>query len=77
MKSYAGVINAGEPMEKYNVLFDTGSEDVFFFDQTCKSKDCINHRKYKKGKNFKFIKKNDSLAYISGSVDTYTGEDNV
>ena len=33
MKSYAGVINAGEPMEKYNVLFDTGIISRFNFAQ--------------------------------------------
>ena len=67
MKSYTGKIKAGDiegSSSEYNVLYDTGSEDVFLFDQSCKTEDCIHHNKYKKGKAFKFIKKNDSLAVI-------------
>lgn len=42
MISFYGTIVAGEydKKNKYPVLFDSGSEDVFLFDETCKDEDC-------------------------------------
>jgi hypothetical protein len=55
MVSYYGLITVGD--EKYQALFDSGSEDVFLFDESCSSRDCLNHKKYKKSKNYRFISK--------------------
>jgi hypothetical protein len=54
MISYYGTINvggdgSGRPGESYKTLFDSGSQDVFLFDEKCISVDCAPHKKYKPG----------------------------
>jgi len=36
MISYFGTISVGEKSNEYKVLFDSGSQDIFLFDESCK-----------------------------------------
>lgn len=60
MISYYGEIGVGESEEnnqKFKVLFDTGSTDLFIPDETCDTKSCENHKKYKETSTHKVIEK--------------------
>ncbi|KAI8338066.1 aspartic peptidase domain-containing protein, partial [Chlamydoabsidia padenii] len=43
---YSGEITIGEPPQPFQVVFDTGSSDVWVMSTQCKSKSCAHHRRY-------------------------------
>ncbi len=81
MINYYGEIYVGgrykENSQKFKVLFDTGSTDIFLLDEKCNDKNCRPHKKYHKTKNYKVIKEHSSISYISGDIHSQVGTDDV
>jgi len=44
--SYSGIIHVGSPPQEFRVVFDTGSAHVVLPAATCRSKSCLQHRRY-------------------------------
>ncbi|NXY06747.1 PEPC protein, partial [Pteruthius melanotis] len=75
--SYFGEISIGEPPQKFSVLFDTGSSNLWVPSMDCKSPACFNHAKFKPGDSATFSPDGRSytVSYGSGSVTIVLGYD--
>ncbi|XP_039551898.1 gastricsin [Passer montanus] len=75
--SYFGEISIGEPPQKFLVLFDTGSSNLWVPSTDCKSPACLNHAKFKASASATFSPSGQSLtvSYGSGSVTILLGSD--
>ncbi|KYN99718.1 plasmepsin VII, partial [Plasmodium gaboni] len=85
LSTYYGQVQIGEDSENnLNVLFDTGSSEVWILNDTCKNSMCNNlHRKYKRTKSFvyKYDKKGlpsiIEIFYLSGKIIAFEGYDTI
>ncbi|XP_039941496.1 pepsin B [Hirundo rustica] len=75
--SYFGEISIGEPPQKFLVLFDTGSSNLWVPSTDCKSPACFNHAKFKPGDSATFTPSGRSytVSYGSGAVTVVLGSD--
>ncbi|NXM61616.1 PEPC protein, partial [Illadopsis cleaveri] len=75
--SYFGEISIGEPPQKFLVLFDTGSSNLWVPSSDCKSPACFNHAKFKPGDSATFtpIGRSYTVSYGSGDVTIVLGSD--
>ncbi|NXO46305.1 PEPC protein, partial [Locustella ochotensis] len=75
--SYFGEISIGEPPQKFLVLFDTGSSNLWVPSSDCKSPACFNHAKFKPGDSATFSPSGQSctVSYGSGAVTIVLGSD--
>jgi hypothetical protein len=74
---YYGSINIGSPKQTFNVIFDTGSSNLWIPSNNCN--DCNNKNKYQSSKSSTYSK-NDStfnIEYGSGPVSGFFSEDTV
>lgn len=77
---YYGPIGLGSPSQPFNVIFDTGSSNLWIPSKLCKSIACRLHQKYDHDKSFTYVANGQALvlAYGSGncrgilSADTLT-----
>ncbi|NWV70465.1 PEPC protein, partial [Malurus elegans] len=75
--SYFGEISIGEPPQKFLVLFDTGSSNLWVPSVDCKSPACFNHAKFKANDSATFTPGGQSytVSYGSGAVTIVLGSD--
>ncbi|NXB53744.1 PEPC protein, partial [Leucopsar rothschildi] len=75
--SYFGEISIGEPPQKFLVLFDTGSSNLWVPSMDCKSPACFNHAKFQPSDSATFTSSGQShtVSYGSGSVTIVMGCD--
>ncbi|XP_073065273.1 aspartic proteinase oryzasin-1-like [Primulina eburnea] len=77
---YYGEIHIGSPPQKFTVIFDTGSSNLWVPSAKCYfSIACYLHPRYKSGlsKTYKKNGKSCSISYGSGSVSGFLSQDNV
>ncbi|CAA0817935.1 Aspartic proteinase A1 [Striga hermonthica] len=77
---YYGEISIGSPPQKFTVIFDTGSSNLWVPSGKCYfSIACYFHSRYKSGKSSTYTKigKPCSISYGSGSISGYFSQDNV
>eukprot|EP01079_Euglenida_sp_SAG-EU17-18_P007092 gene7092-1267_t len=74
---YYGPITVGTPPQDFNVLFDTGSSNLWVPGPACKSASCLAHKKYAptKSTSYKADGRNFSIQYGSGSVQGHLDND--
>jgi saccharopepsin len=74
---YYGEISLGTPAQKFNVVFDTGSSNLWVPGKDCWSPACWNHRKFYSSKSSSFVANKTSfeIRYGSGSLKGTTGQD--
>lgn len=72
---YIGEIFIGTPPQKFTVVFDTGSSDIWIPDHECDS--CASHEKFdeKKSTSFKDVNDDFMIQYGSGPVQGKTAEE--
>ncbi|KAL1020843.1 hypothetical protein UPYG_G00005430 [Umbra pygmaea] len=77
--SYYGVISIGNPPQSFNVLFDTGSADLWVPSVYCNSTACQDHVKFNHSKSstFKGTNHTVSIQYGTGSLFGVLGIDTV
>ncbi|NXI24575.1 PEPC protein, partial [Sterrhoptilus dennistouni] len=75
--SYFGEISIGEPPQKFLVLFDTGSSNLWVPSSDCKSPACFNHAKFQPNDSATFTPSGRSytVSYGSGAVTIVLGSD--
>lgn len=74
---YYGKIAIGTPPQEFNVIFDTGSSNLWVPSSNCYSLACFNHKKYYSSRSSSFKKNNTKFAirYGSGSVEGIISND--
>ncbi|XP_078402444.1 gastricsin-like [Cetorhinus maximus] len=76
---YYGSITIGTPPRSFEVLFDTGSSNLWVPSIYCNSPACRNHKRYNPNlsSTFKTRGQSFSIAYGSGSLTGYFGYDTI
>ncbi|GBC10559.1 hypothetical protein RclHR1_09720001 [Rhizophagus clarus] len=75
--SYYGKVLIGN--QKFNMLMDTGSSNIWVPNKNCTSASCRNHNDYDSDKSPTFTREGNawSITYGTGSASGVTGKDNV
>ncbi|NXG76714.1 PEPC protein, partial [Baryphthengus martii] len=75
--SYFGEITIGTPPQKFLVLFDTGSSNLWVPSTYCQTAACFNHAKFNPSASSTFISSDQSytLSYGSGTLVVVLGYD--
>ncbi|NXI97417.1 PEPC protein, partial [Psophia crepitans] len=75
--SYFGEISIGTPPQKFLVLFDTGSSNLWVPSTYCQAPACFNHAKFKPDKSSTFIYNGQThnISYGSGTLTAVLGYD--
>ncbi|XP_075428592.1 pepsin A-like [Ascaphus truei] len=76
---YFGTIYIGTPPQEFNVVFDTGSANLWVPSVSCSSAACTNHRRFNPHLSSSFQSTNEvvSISYGTGSMTGALGYDTV
>ncbi|XP_064538716.1 pepsin-2B-like [Drosophila montana] len=74
---YYGVITIGTPPQSFNVLFDTGSSNLWVPSNQCPSEACMDHSRYNPAAStsYKYNGKPITLVYGTGNMTGYLAVD--
>ena len=76
---YFGIISLGSPAQNFNVIFDTGSSDLWVAGSGCALMSCGLHRKYKSSASTSYIQNGTDfhITYGSGPVSGFQSIDDL
>ncbi|XP_076857363.1 pepsin A-like [Brachyhypopomus gauderio] len=77
--SYYGVISIGTPPQSFQVIFDSGSSNLWVPSVYCSSEACQNHNKFNPQQSSTYKSNNEALSieYGTGSMTGFLGYDTV
>ncbi|XP_069495859.1 pepsin A-like [Ambystoma mexicanum] len=67
--AYYGTISIGNPPQDFNVLFDSGSSNLWVPSVYCNSSSCANHKKFNPSSSTTFKPTNESISLTYGTGD--------
>ncbi len=65
--TYYGRIQLGTPPQDFNVVFDTGSTELWVMSERCASVACTSHERYKADRSSTFVKREQPFRVIYGT----------
>lgn len=65
--TYFGEIELGTPGQRFNVIFDTGSSDLWVMGAGCSSPACMNHRRFNSNLSHTFEPNGANFAIVYGT----------
>ncbi|KAJ1725426.1 hypothetical protein LPJ53_000356 [Coemansia erecta] len=76
---YYGYIDIGNPPQKFSVVFDTGSSNIWVPGDACKSSACVEHRRFNTSQSGSFMNtgKKIQIQYGTGFIAGDVGQDTV
>ncbi|KAJ2014149.1 hypothetical protein GGI03_001945 [Coemansia sp. RSA 2337] len=76
---YYGYIGVGNPPQKFSVIFDTGSSNIWVPGEACRSSACVAHRRFSKDRSSTFLPKSQKIEiqYGTGFIAGEIGLDTV
>mmetsp|Transcript_12503 Transcript_12503/g.22713 ORF Transcript_12503/g.22713 Transcript_12503/m.22713 type:complete len:502 (+) Transcript_12503:37-1542(+) len=75
---YVGRIAVGTPPQYFNVIFDTGSSNLWITSTECESEACMAHHRFNKGgsSTFSSVGVDMNVKFGTGSIEGYLAQDN-
>lgn len=79
LTSFVGAISVGTPPQAFNVVFDTGSSNLWINSDECNSQTCLKHRRFKRkaSRTFKKTETEIKVTFGSGEILGEIVEDTV
>ena len=79
LSQYVGEIEIGNPSQRFQVLFDTGSCNTWVFSSECDTVTCERHHRFDASASTSFEPNGTELSvrYGSGSIESEYGEDDI
>ena len=79
LSQYVGEIEIGNPRQRFEVLFDTGSCNTWIFSSECDTVTCERHHQFDALASKSFVPNGTELSvrYGSGSIESEYGQDDV
>jgi len=74
---YVGTIQVGTPGQEFDVIFDTGSSNLWINSVDCQSEACLMHNRFDHARSntFHSVGMDMSVRFGTGSIDGFLGQD--
>jgi hypothetical protein len=74
---YVGTIGVGSPPQSFDVIFDTGSSNLWINSIDCHSEACLMHHRFdhRRSRTFVNVGMDMSVKFGTGSIDGFLGQD--
>lgn len=79
LSNFVGQISVGTPLQDFDVIFDTGSSNLWVDSKDCNAKDCLGHPQYDRNSSSTFepTKNLVNMTFGSGSIEGQIVKDTV
>lgn len=74
---YVGKIHVGTPPQPFDVIFDTGSSNLWIYSKECETEACVTHRRFDddNSSTYKALGMELSVRFGTGEIEGFLGQD--